>query len=304
MTVHPTPTSGFATALLPLLPLALGLSPPSPKDNVPAAAPETFVILGGSGRIGTAVASHLLSRLPPPSRCRVVLVGRCECEERGSAAVSEVLSEHGGVEGETDTGGVDVSFRHADWRNDDELRGAVEGCTCLIHAAGPFLGERPTPLRAAIDAGGCRAYVDVSDPLDYLEESMKMNDDAEGTGLSALLAAGAFPGMSNVMAIEAASSLSAEDDGAIQDTRFNYFTAGLGGSGDVNLYITNLGFGEPMVQYERGKLRSYEALSGSLLGKVSFFLSEEESSKTQQSTTLAFGNDDARRRVGRQTVFA
>jgi len=30
----------------------------------------------------------------------------------------------------------------------------------------------------------------------------------------------------------------------VQDLTFNYFTAGLGGSGDVNLYITNVGFGE------------------------------------------------------------
>jgi hypothetical protein len=46
--------------------------------------------------------------------------------------------------------------------------------------------------------------------------------------------------------MEAADSLPAGCQ--IEDVGFNYFTAGLGGSGDVNLYITNLGFGDEMPQ--------------------------------------------------------
>mmetsp|Transcript_20964 Transcript_20964/g.44860 ORF Transcript_20964/g.44860 Transcript_20964/m.44860 type:complete len:491 (+) Transcript_20964:221-1693(+) len=286
----------FAVAtLVAAAPPSLGFSLDAPPAAVQPAAvrPDdtTFVILGGTGRIGTTVASHLLLRAPGS---RVVLVGRDD--ERGSEAVAEVLGENPGV------GEDDVSFQRADWRDDDELNAAVAGCTCLIHTAGPFLDEKPTPLRAAIDSG-CRAYVDVSDPLDFLELSLAMNGDAEESGLTAVLAAGAFPGMSNVMAVEAAS-LCRENSGEganIRDTRFNYFTAGLGGSGDVNLYITNLGFGEAMAQYERGRLRLYEALSGLILGKISFFLSEEEWSN---KPIIGFGNDEARARVGSQTVFA
>jgi saccharopine dehydrogenase-like NADP-dependent oxidoreductase len=125
-------------------------------------------------------------------------------------------------------------------------------------------------------------YVDVSDPLDYLEASLQLSDKATAT--SALLAAGAFPGMSNVLAMEAAHHLNS----TVKNLFFNYFTSGLGGSGDVNLYITNLGFGEPMAQYENGKLRLYKALSGRLLGKVSFFLE----------------SDKAKERIGVQTVFS
>ena len=44
------------------------------------------------------------------------------------------------------------------------------------------------------------------------------------------------------MAMESASMLPEGD--AISRLEFSYFTAGLGGSGPVNLYITNLGFGE------------------------------------------------------------
>ncbi|KAL7552799.1 hypothetical protein ACHAWF_016057, partial [Thalassiosira exigua] len=240
---------------------------------------------------GTGRASHLLLRAPG---CRVVLVGRDE--DRGLRAVDEVLGEHPEAESE------EVSFLKADWRDEAALRAAVGGCDCVVHTAGPFLDEKPLPLRAAIDSR-CRAYVDVSDPLEYLEQSLDMSRDAEEAGMSALVAAGAFPGMSNVLAVEAASLCKrlGGKDTAIKDARFNYFTAGLGGSGDVNLYITNLGFGEAMAQYEGGKLRPFEALSGLILGKVSFFFSDDEWSN---KSAMGFGNVEAKARVGRRTVFA
>ena len=231
-----------AAAVLVQPPPSLGLSIHDGTSSASASSRRTggekFVILGGTGRIGTAVASHLLLRAPAGSR--IVLAGRDE--SRGRDAVVEVLGEHPGEYED-----AAVSFRRCDWRDDAELRGAVAGCSCLIHVAGPFLGEGPTPLRAAIDDPACRAYVDVSDPLDYISASLAMDNDATASGTSALLAAGAFPGMSNVLAVEAASALPRRD-AVVQDVRFNYFTAGLGGSGDVNLYITNLGFGEAMAQ--------------------------------------------------------
>ena len=46
------------------------------------------LIIGGTGRIGTSVATHLLTRYPS---AQVVLAGRSE--ERGAAAVQEVCEE-------------------------------------------------------------------------------------------------------------------------------------------------------------------------------------------------------------------
>jgi hypothetical protein len=287
-----------------------GTSTSSASSSSRRTRDERFVILGGTGRIGTAVASHLLRRAPDGSR--VVLVGRDEC--RGRDAVREVLDENPVVarKEEDEEEGVVVTFRKCDYRNDVELRDIVSGCTCLIHVAGPYLDENPTPLRAAIDDPTCRAYVDVSDPLEYIEKSLAMDDDAISSGTSALLAAGAFPGMSNVMAVEAASTLirrrgAGGEGSAVRDVRFNYFTAGLGGSGDVNLYITNLGFGEAMSQYDGGRIRPFEALSGSILGRVKFYLDDSEMSERDESSSSAgrgFGNDEARSRVGERTVFA
>jgi len=236
----------------------------------------TFVILGGTGRIGTAVATHLLLT---DSSAHIVLAGRNK--EKGERAVKEVLQE-------CSTAQVEWKFVKDVW-DATSLQPLVEHADCLIHTAGPYLNQHPVPLEVAIASLRCKTYVDVSDPLDYLDTSLKLSQKAAEADTTALLCAGAFPGMSNVLAMEAASSL---DINNIKDVRFNYFTAGLGGSGDVNLYITNLGFGEPMAQYENGKLRLYKDLSGRLLGKVDFYIDDNTAST------------HAKQRIGQQTVFS
>ena len=69
-----------------------------------------------------------------------------------------------------------------------------------------------------------------------------------------------------------------------------------------------IGFGEPMVQYDAGKLRWFLELSGSLLGKVDFFLPSSASSastgSSSSSAVVEKGNKRAKERIGTQTVFA
>lgn len=251
-----------------------------------SSSPTTFVILGGTGRIGTAVATHLLLRGDPSTH--IILAGRNQA--KGQQAVQQVLND-ACTTTDTSTPRVEWQFVEDVW-NLSSLQPLVEKADCLIHTAGPYLNQDPIPLQVAIASARCKTYVDVSDPLEYLEESLKLGKAAQESGTSALLCAGAFPGMSNVLAMEAASHCLREDNDSstIKDVRFNYFTAGLGGSGDVNLYITNLGFGEPQAQYEQGTLRLYKNLSGRLLGKVQFYLNHD-------STV-------AKERIGEQTVFA
>lgn len=245
-----------------------------------------FVVLGGNGRIGTAVAIHLLQRDP---KSEVVLVGRRPLSDaKVQSAVNEVL-EASGVEASR----VQSARISNIWGKDSRFQDLIDTADCLIHTAGPYLDRKPLPLQVAIDSPKCRAYVDVSDPLPYLEQSILMSHDAEASNLTAMVSAGAFPGMSNVLAMEAAGALGKR----VQDVRFQYFTAGLGGSGVVNLYITNLGFGEPMVQYENGVLRFFMALSGLLLGEVNFSLPTLQGDKHDE-------NADVQQRIGKQTIFA
>jgi NAD(P)-dependent dehydrogenase (short-subunit alcohol dehydrogenase family) len=245
-----------------------------------------FVILGGAGQIGSAVANHLLLCQP---QSEIVLVGRRNPRE---AVLEELQQTHPDAR---------LSFQLIDsvWNPDcPVLQKLINNTDCLIHTAGPYADRRPVPLQLAIHSPSCRAYVDISDPLPYLELSLLLNDTSSSTTCTALVAAGAFPGLSNVLGMEAVTAL--DDTRDVQTLRFHYFTAGLGGSGPINLFITNLGFGDPMTQFQNGQVRFYAALSGLLLGSVDFFLpSHKLIDSFQQEANAA-----VQKRVGTQQIFA
>jgi hypothetical protein len=69
----------------------------------------------------------------------------------------------------------------------------------------------------------------------------------------------------------------------------------------INLYITNIGFGEPMVQRDNGQEIPFQDLSGKLLGKVDFFLDE---SQLESSNLSGCGNEIAKAQIGTRTVFS
>lgn len=89
-------------------------------------------------------------------------------------------------------------------------------------------------------------YADLGDPLAYLEAAQRLSGLAEQSGTTAVVAAGAFPGLSNVLAVECAAQLRARGAAAVQDLQFSYFTAGaplpwpqsLLACGPICLYIT------------------------------------------------------------------
>jgi len=73
------------------------------------------------------------------------------------------------------------------------------------------------------------------------------------------------------------------------------------------LYITNLGFGDDMVLFEKGIRTRYPDLSGRLLGKVDFFIPQDEGNddNVEYSSSLwKEDNERAKSRVGSQKVFA
>jgi predicted dinucleotide-binding enzyme len=259
-------------------------------------------LVGGTGKIGTAVANHLLLR---QRDARIVLVGRNT--QKGTAAVNEVRHTHPNASVQFVCGNFDQqrsihatagsASLAAGGNDDDVMTNLIRGHDCVIHTAGPYADCRPVTLQAAIEVG-VQVYVDVADPLPYLEQGVLLSDAAKDAGTTAVLAAGAFPGMSNVLGMEtaaAAMELSGRD--RIKDLCFNYFTAGLGGSGNINLYITNIGFGDAMGVYQSGELTFFSTLSGLLLGSVDFFL-------PTSSSSAGFGNAVAKERVGTKQVFA
>ena len=189
---------------------------------------QRVLVIGGTGRIGCPT---------PHKRASASRSGRSE--ERGRAAAAEVAR---------DSGGAAPEFRCCDWTSASSLAAAVRGFDAVVHTAGPFSNSPPVVLEAAI-AASVPAYVDLSDPVEYIDQALAMGPSCTET--VALTAAGAFPGLSNILAMECASRLPA--DARVKDLEFQYFTAGLGGSGEVNLLITNEGFGEPVPVYQNGR---------------------------------------------------
>lgn len=233
-----------------------------------AAAAPRVLILGGTGRIGSAVASHLLT-----CPIDILLAGRSV--DRGEAAVREVLGERSA------DAVASVSFLKLDFRDEDALRTAMRGAAAVVHTAGPYAGEQPTVLKVAL-AESVPAYVDLSDPLEYLDAAKKIGQEALNSNACetlALCAGGAFPGLSNVLAMECVARLG---DRGVKDVDFSYFTAGLGGSGEINLFITNDGFGCEVPVYRNGEFApsldagSRERATGK--SRVEFFLAESDPS--------------------------
>mmetsp|Transcript_18759 Transcript_18759/g.47351 ORF Transcript_18759/g.47351 Transcript_18759/m.47351 type:complete len:353 (+) Transcript_18759:2-1060(+) len=172
------------------------------------------------------------------------------------------------------------SFHRLDWSLPgalDELLGSLN-VDALLHTAGPFDADPETGVLAAAIRAKVPVYVDVADPMAYIARARSLSVDAKDSDTMALICAGAFPGFSNVLAVECARRLcpavaGAAGESGLKDLDFAYFTAGLGGSGAVNLLITNLGFGEPVPLYRDGKYAP-QMIAGGGSRPVSFFIEE------------------------------
>lgn len=278
----------------------------------------TFLIIGGTGKVGSAVAKHLLQRQP---NAHIILSGRRPLNEHQMNKVLQELQQEPQMinnNDEADTGIIEYVCQDFDQTihtttssntvNTSDWVHIFKGVDCIIHTAGPYIDCIPRVLEVAIQTQ-VPVYIDVSDPLPYLEHGISYNHHIalQLNTTTAILAAGAYPGMSNVLGIETAKELmKITQQETIQDIRYNFFAAGLGGIGLVNLYITNIGFGDPIGLYENGRLHLYTALSGMILGTVDFFFPSSKVTTTSITTTSKQGyeNDAVKARVGTKQVFA
>eukprot|EP00961_Rhodomonas_salina_P236663 3198339-Rhodomonas_salina.1 len=168
--------------------------------NAGSESSPRILIVGGTGRIGTAVATHLAQSASMKKCGEIVLAGRDG--DRGQSAVEEVVRD---ALISTDS---KISFLQVDWKDSAALEQAVGNgrFDAVINTAGPYLNVRPAVLKSAITAK-VPCYVDVADPLEYIDEALAMSADAKAAGTCALVASGAFPGFSNLLALEAARML-------------------------------------------------------------------------------------------------
>lgn len=205
-----------------------------------------IVILGGTGRIGRAVAEIFYEKRKD---CVLTLVGRNA--KRGPEVVRQL--------------GDRAHFFAADFRDRSRLLSVLSGADLVIHAAGPFQDTQPLVLEAAIEAGV--SYLDIADDLSFAYKARALSLTAQQKGISAIVNGGVFPGLSNIMAGCLAEDVrqnakQGEESSPVTHLRFDYFIAGSGGAGPAVMASTFLLGTRPATEYVDGKIVERTAFTG------------------------------------------
>lgn len=100
--------------------------------------------------------------------------------------------------GRATTGEVDLFDR-------DSLLAAIDGASLVVLGAGPYVKTAPPVMRACVGAGV--DYIELGDDVKSTLDGLGLDGRARKAGAALLLGCGAAPGMSNVLAADAASRL-------------------------------------------------------------------------------------------------
>jgi len=176
-------------------------------------------IVGGSGRIGSAIARDLATH----TSAQLTVTGRAPQPQRDPIGSYLALD-------------LDTA----------DLRQAVRGCDLVIHCAGPFHARDGRVLTACIEEGA--HYLDVSDHRSFTQRVESWSDRAAAAGVTAILHTGVFPGISNCMARQCVEQLDCTDT-----LRLDYAVAGSGGAGTTVLRTTFLGLQRPFSVWREGR---------------------------------------------------
>lgn len=227
-------------------------------DNATYAAPKvpeisgspSILVLGGTGRVGSSTAASLINHIPNAS---------ISLASRNKESYEEAIARRPELK---NTGRVSVDINNA-----SSLLSALKGADLVIHTAGPFQQKASCDVLEAAIASGV-PYLDVCDDTSYSLRAKKLHDKAVAAGVPAIITAGIYPGVSNVMAAHMISIGRREYSDAFEyiplpdDAResvsqpqrvlYSYFTAGSGGAGPTILKTTFLLAGEEVVAYKDG----------------------------------------------------
>ncbi|MGD1860171.1 MAG: saccharopine dehydrogenase family protein [Leptolyngbyaceae cyanobacterium] len=187
------------------------------------------LILGGTGRIGCSIAEDLLAH----SDVEIFLAGRQV--EKGRALAARL--------------GDRVQFCQLDLSVATELRRAIAAVDLVVHAAGPFHYRRAQVLRACIAQQV--NYLDVSDYRGFTRQALALDGEARAAGITAIINAGVFPGISNSMVRQGVEALDQADS-----VQLSYVVAGSGGAGVTVMRTTFLGLQYPFDAWLDGRWQS------------------------------------------------
>lgn len=187
------------------------------------------LILGGQGRIGTAVAEDLRAH----TSVTMTLTGR---RQRLTP-----LPER-------------CDFMALDLADQTAVKQAIADHALVIHCAGPFSYRDTHVLETCIEQGV--NYLDVADHPPYVKAALGLRTAAQAQGVTAIVSTGVFPGLSNSMVRCGMEQLDEAD--AIH---LSYVVAGSGGAGVTVMRTTFLELQHPFSAWLNGAWQSVQPYS-------------------------------------------
>ncbi|MEY3331775.1 MAG: hypothetical protein RLZZ176_75 [Cyanobacteriota bacterium] len=169
------------------------------------------LIIGGRGRIGSSVAKDLLQH----TQATITITGR-------SPEINNFSAEER------------RHFLLLDLDDIDHLRKAISQSELVIHCAGPFHYRNTKVLEICIHEGV--NYIDVSDHRSYSQKALQFNSQAIDAGVTAIINAGIFPGISNSLVREGIEKFDLPEK-----IHLSYVVSGSGGAGITVMRTTFLG---------------------------------------------------------------
>ncbi|HEY9845702.1 MAG TPA: saccharopine dehydrogenase NADP-binding domain-containing protein [Candidatus Caenarcaniphilales bacterium] len=179
---------------------------------------QHVLILGGSGRIGRRIAADLVTHTQVP----ILIAGR---NRQLGTQVAEQL-------------GPKVRFLSLELGDQANLTAAIAAASLVIHCAGPFHYQDASVLQTCIQEGA--NYLDVSDHRSFTAKSLACQSAAQAAGITAVINAGIFPGISNSMVRQGVEQLD-----KAEQIHLSYLVAGSGGAGVTVMRTTFLGLQHP-----------------------------------------------------------
>ncbi|MFE6066991.1 saccharopine dehydrogenase family protein [Streptomyces sp. NPDC056525] len=98
-----------------------------------------------------------------------------------------------------------VKVRRLDLYDRDALLDVVDGAALVVLGAGPYIRTSEPVITACIELKV--PYLDFDDDVESTQHALSLTDKAQEAGIPLYIGCGASPGMSNVMAVDAANEL-------------------------------------------------------------------------------------------------
>jgi len=126
---------------------------------------DKIVIIGGTGRIGSSVASSLIHFIDTnltnlDKESRVIIAGR---NKKRGREICERL-------------GKKTEFQPVELKQYETITEVMQDASLVIHTAGPFVGYAPIVLKACIEKRV--PYIDICDDIGYAHKAKKYHTNA------------------------------------------------------------------------------------------------------------------------------